>query len=82
MCEVRDVGSAAVYDPRLDGRRLSLRAAGRTGFTDRETGSRWTVAGRAVDGPLEGERLTPLPHQDAFWFAWAAFQPDTGLVTG
>lgn len=77
----RDVGSAAVYDPRLDGRMLTFSPAGRTEFTDRETGSRWTLAGLAVDGPLEGSRLTALPHQDAFWFAWAAFQPDTGLVT-
>ncbi len=77
----RDVGSAAVYDPRLDGRTLTFSPSGRTDFTDRETGSRWTLAGLAVDGPLEGSRLTALPHQDAFWFAWAAFQPETGLVT-
>ncbi|MEX2289154.1 MAG: DUF3179 domain-containing protein [Mycobacteriales bacterium] len=79
--EGRDVGSTGVYDPRLDGRSLTFRPAGRVAFTDRETGSRWTLAGLAVDGPLEGRRLTPLPHQDAFWFAWAAFQPDTEVVT-
>lgn len=78
--EGRDVGSTGVYDSRLDGRTLTFSAVGRTGFKDRETGSRWTLAGLAVDGPLEGQRLTRLPHQDAFWFAWAAFQPDTELV--
>jgi hypothetical protein len=76
----RDVGSAGVYDPRLDGRTLSFRPSGRAQFRDRETGSRWSVAGLALDGPLEGRRLTTVPHQDAFWFAWAAFQPGTGLV--
>ncbi len=76
----RDVGSAAVYDPRLDGRTLTFSPSGQTEFTDRETGSRWTLAGLAVAGPLEGSRLTALPHQDAFWFAWAAFQPETALV--
>lgn len=39
------------------------------------------IAGLAVDGPLKGERLRALPHQDAFWFAWAALQPGTALVT-
>lgn len=79
--EGRDVGSTGVYDPRLDGRDLTFRPAGQKHFTDRETGSRWTVAGLAIAGPLAGKRLSPLPHQDAFWFAWAAFQPDTALVT-
>ena len=78
--EGRDVGSAGVYDPRVDGRTLSFGAAGPAQFRDRETGSRWTVAGLATDGPLKGTRLTALPHQDAFWFAWAAFQPDTALI--
>ncbi len=76
----RDVGSTAVYDPRVDGRTLTFSPGGRTQFTDRETGSRWTLGGVAVSGPLAGRRLKPLPHQDAFWFAWAAFQPGTGLV--
>jgi hypothetical protein len=78
--EGRDVGSTGVYDPRVEGRTLSFRSGGRTEFRDRETGSRWTLAGVAVEGPLKDQRLTPLPHQDAFWFAWAAFQPDTELV--
>lgn len=78
--EGRDVGSTGVYDPQAAGRTLSFRPSGRAEFRDRETGSRWTLAGMAVDGPLAGERLRALPHQDAFWFAWAAFQPDTDLV--
>jgi hypothetical protein len=78
--EGRDVGSTGVYDPRVDGRSLTFRASGRTQFSDRETGSRWSLAGLAVEGPLKGTRLSALPHQDAFWFAWAAFQPDTALV--
>ena len=27
-----------------------------------------------------GERLTAVEHLDTFWFAWAAFQPETRLV--
>ncbi len=78
--EGRDVGSTGVYDPRVNGRTLTFSAAGPSTFRDRQTGSRWTLAGLAIEGPLQGTRLTTLPHQDAFWFAWAAFQPDTALV--
>ncbi len=78
--EGRDVGSTGVYDPVVDGRALSFVAAGPRSFQDRQTGSRWSLAGIAVEGPLEGRRLVALPHQDAFWFAWAAFQPGTTLV--
>ncbi|MGH2714408.1 MAG: DUF3179 domain-containing protein [Thermoleophilaceae bacterium] len=74
----RDVGTAAAFDPRLDGRRLSFeRRAG--GFVDRETGSRWDIAGRAVAGELAGERLEPVRHDQQFWFALAAFVPDARI---
>ena len=79
--EGRDVGSSAVYDPRVDGQTLEFVPAGEREFTDRQTGSRWSLAGVALAGPLEGRRLTPLPHSDAFWFAWAAFHTDTELVS-
>ncbi len=72
----RDVGQTAVYDRRLGERVLTFQAV-RGGFRDRETGSGWTLAGRAVDGPLKGQRLQPIPHGNHFWFAWAVFRPDT-----
>ncbi|MBI4259764.1 MAG: DUF3179 domain-containing protein, partial [Actinobacteria bacterium] len=76
----RDVGAATAFDPVLDGRRLSFEA-GPAGFVDLETGSRWDILGRAVAGPLRGERLAALPAVDHFWFSWAAFFPDTAIVT-
>jgi hypothetical protein len=75
----REIGSSAVYDPHVDGRRLDFRSSSPGRFVDEQTGSLWSLAGVALDGPLRGRRLTPLPHQDAFWFAWAAFNPDTSL---
>src|ERR687891_1366097 len=70
----RDVGTAAAFEPRAGGRRLSFeRRSG--GFVDRETGSRWNIAGRAVAGRLAGERLEPGRHDQQFWFALAAFVP-------
>ena len=70
----RDVGTAAAFDTRLDGRRLSFERRDGS-FVDRETGSRWNIAGRAVAGKLAGERLDPVRHDQQFWFALAAFVP-------
>ncbi|MEX2156876.1 MAG: DUF3179 domain-containing protein [Gemmatimonadales bacterium] len=76
----RDVGATAVFDRRLDGRALTFELAGDGRFRDRETGSVWHLSGRAVEGPLAGRRLVPVPHGNHFWFAWAAFRPDARLV--
>ena len=32
---------------------------------------------RGVFGSLSGTELTSIAHADHFWFAWAAFKPDT-----
>lgn len=71
--------AAAAYHPRAGGRHLTLRGEG-THFVDEETGSRWSLDGVAMDGPMEGERLQPVTDAYvSFWFAWAVFQPDTRL---
>jgi len=48
-------------------------------FTDRETGSNWDIAGRAVDGELKGWTLTWMDGVVVKWFAWAAEHPDTTI---
>ncbi len=48
-------------------------------FVDAETGSRWDVAGRAVEGQLKGYTLTWLDSVQVKWFAWAAEYPRTTL---
>ena len=79
--EGRDVGSVAVFDRRVDGRTLTFAANGDGTFTDNETGSTWNILGQAVAGELSGAQLTPLLAFDHFWFAWAAFHPDTELYS-
>lgn len=74
----RAVGATGVFDPRVDGRSLTFEARGR-GFRDRETGSTWDLLGRGTSGPLRGKTLRPIQHVDAFWFAWAAFNPATSI---
>ena len=76
IADGRDVGTSGVFIPEAGGHDLTI--AVRDGrIVDRETGSTWNVAGRATRGPLAGERLEPVIHLDAFWFAWQAYYPGT-----
>ena len=77
----RDVGSAAVFDANLNGRKLTFGVEGNR-IVDAETGSVWSILGSALEGELAGESLTPLVHGNHFWFAWAAFKPNTLLYEG
>jgi hypothetical protein len=78
IAEGRDVGATGLFSRVLEGRTLTFEV--RDGaFVDRETGSTWNLLGQAVDGPMEGAALDPIPHVDTFWFAWAAFEPQTGV---
>lgn len=80
IAEGRDVGATGVFLARADERPLTF-SVERGRIVDQQTGSTWSVAGRAVDGPLRGQRLEPIAHLDSFWFAWQAYRPDT-LVYG
>jgi len=77
--EGRDVGAVAIFDPTVEDQQLSFAADGSGTFTDTETQSTWNILGEAITGPLAGTRLTQLAHFDHFWFAWAAFFPNTEL---
>jgi hypothetical protein len=76
IADAEDVGATGVFDAHLDGQKLTFQHNGDQ-IVDDETGSIWNVLGQAVDGPLAGQSLTPVVHGDHFWFAWAAFRPDT-----
>jgi len=78
LAESRDVGATGVFSRRLGERLLTFEASA-DGFRDRETGSTWTLLGTAQRGPLAGRRLRAITHVDAFWFAWAAFNPSTSV---
>lgn len=80
ISESRDVGAAAVFLPEVDSKELSFESRDGKIF-DRETGSRWDLLGRAVNGPLTGKALEPVVHGTHFWFAWAAFNPQTRIFS-
>ena len=77
----RDVGASGVFDANLDGRKLTFRADGDS-IVDNETGSVWSILGKATEGPLTGKELAPILHDNNFWFAVAAFRPDTNIYQG
>ncbi len=71
-------GAGAAYRRQIGGRLLRFKLRmGR--IIDEQTGSVWNLGGRAIDGPLAGERLEPLPVRSAYWFAWIAAFPNTHL---
>jgi hypothetical protein len=76
IAEGRDVGTASAYSRVVDGQTLSFSFDGES-FVDEQTGSEWTLLGRAISGPLSGKTLTPVVSINHFWFSWAAFRPET-----
>ena len=79
----KPTGSAVAWNAKLEGRLLSFYADNvspeTAPFKDKETGTRWTLAGRAVDGPLKGKELTWAPSVQCKWYAWAAEYPETHI---
>ena len=71
-------GSGMVYDPYVDGKRLTFGVSGRLYkhnllLFDRETESLWSqLAGQAVSGPLAGTSLRLLPAHLTTWADWKA----------
>jgi Protein of unknown function (DUF3179) len=78
IADSRDVGASGVFDRRIGNRVLTFESAG-DAWRDRETGSTWSLVGEATTGPLKGQRLEPVAHTNHFWFAWAAFKPNTRI---
>jgi hypothetical protein len=75
----RDVGTSGVFLRTVGGQDLTFRVEGGE-VVDEQTGSVWSLAGRATDGPLEGQELSPVQHLDTFWFAWSSHNSDTRIL--
>lgn len=79
MDQSRSVGSVGVFSPDTGTGRLRFRRV-KERIEDRDTGSGWSVTGRAFDGARKGTALQPVEHGLYFAFAWLAFRPDTVVV--
>lgn len=49
-------------------------------FLDKETGTRWDITGRGVEGELKGWTLDWVDSVQVKWFAWAAEYPHTSIA--
>jgi hypothetical protein len=69
------------YLRHIDGQVLTFGIEGEA-LIDNETGSKWDVGrGLAIDGPLKGQVLQPVPSSTAYDWAWRDFYPDSEFHT-
>src|SRR5688500_5149749 len=77
----RNTNTAVAFDRTVDDRLLTFYAdeisPQSAPFKDRETGTRWSIAGRGIDGPLRGHELTWVKSIQCRWYAWASEYPKT-----
>ncbi len=77
--------TAAAYSPETEGNpsgpvSLTVEPSDpRAPWVDSQTGSRWSIVGRAVSGPRKGQTLRWLPGVMVKWYAWAAEYPKTSV---
>jgi hypothetical protein len=79
ISEGRDVGTANAYSRVLNGQSLTFKVNENGEIVDEQTGSYWSVLGKATSGELAVERLEPVIAINHFWFSWAAFKPETRI---
>lgn len=72
-----ETGSAGLFSATLSDETVLTFSYENTVITDDQTDSTWNIFGRATDGELAGTQLEPYFAYPHFWFAWAAFRPDT-----
>ena len=72
-----DLGTAGMYQSTVDGQVLNFTSLDDGTFRDDQTGSIWNAYGEAIGGELAGSELEWIHAFPHFWFAWAAFYPDT-----
>ena len=77
--EGQDVGTTGVFSALIGDIALTFEPA-EGGFRDRETGTLWSVTGKATEGTFEGTQLTPQEFLDTFWFAWSTFNKSTTII--
>jgi hypothetical protein len=72
--------TARVLRRTAGGRTLTFTAAAGDRLRDAETGSSWdALTGRALAGPLAGQRLGEVVFTYALWYAWRSQRPGTTL---
>lgn len=68
----------AAFQRDVDGTTLDFEVAD-GGFRDLQTGTLWSVEGRAIEGSQSGKMLAPLDFVSVKWNAWSGFHPHTSV---
>ncbi|MFU8813073.1 MAG: DUF3179 domain-containing protein [Balneolaceae bacterium] len=74
----REDGSTGVFFREVDGQTLDFEYVNGE-IKDKQTGSTWSVVGRATAGPMEGKQLETAIYGDYFAFAWLVFYPESPI---
>ncbi len=81
IAKSRKIRSVTAFDRRLHDRTLTFELKGNE-IRDLETNTVWNLFGKAIHGPLKGQRLRPLQSGVHFAFAWLAFNPNSRIYNG
>jgi hypothetical protein len=73
----QDGVSFHVWDRRLDGTTLHFEKEIISNRLTDNTGSKWTMNGLCISGPLQGRQLQPVQAYQEFWHSWKTFHPQT-----
>ncbi|MCW3100461.1 MAG: uncharacterized protein JWL77_6079 [Chthonomonadaceae bacterium] len=75
--------SACAVSRLLDGKTLTFEARkaqdDTVAYYDKETGTRWSIEGKAEEGTLAGKSLERLDAHLSQWYGWFAYFPDTTI---
>jgi len=80
IADSKEVGSTGVFKPVVDKKTLTFKYENGY-FYDNETGSKWDITGKAIEGTYKGKQLSKIKAGDYFAFAWFAFMPDTDVYS-
>lgn len=78
ISQSRKDGSTGAFQRSLNGQVLEFSLSSGK-IMDNQTESIWDISGKAIEGELKGEQLTPLIFGDYFAFAWLVFWPETKI---
>lgn len=80
IAESKESGSTGVFKRVLDDRKLTFTIEDGN-IVDEQTGSVWTITGKAVEGEHKGRELETVMYGDYFALAWLVFWPETEIYT-
>lgn len=73
----KDMASFHVYNRTINGASLHFEKGDNDTLIDDKTHSTWNIDGVCIDGPMKGQKLSPVQSYQEFWHSWSTFHPNT-----